>query len=315
MFTRRFQSCLTTCLALSLVASPLVAAPPLQTKPAPSPFKVPPQMKFVPVPKTPPRITLPPATKTIPKFVPPQVTPPKFVTPKFTPPKFVLPANPPRLPPPSSQEAEPRQPLNGNRAGPLPWDWGQADPEVPADPAPDPVPEGAPPPEPGVQDGPTPWDWVAIGLGAAALLRSHEGGACSVGQPIVCHDPVVVQQPVIIERVMTEVPAAPAATNDESVSPASKDASNLSRLEAGKSFELPGKGLGVAAGRVALKIGPVFVECRVDAWGDTGFKATVPPVVLAEAAVAELLAAAADGTPLVRMQVRLVPAGQVAASR
>lgn len=316
MFARRFQSCLTICLAMSLVASPLVAAPPMQAKPAPSPFKIPPpQMKVTPVPKTPPRITLPPAAKKFPKVVPPPASPPKFVTPKFTTPKFVLPANPPRLPPPSSPKVEPRQPLNGNRAGPLPWDWGQADAEVPAEPDPDPVPEGAPPPEPGIQDGPTPWDWVAIGLGAAALMRSHEGGGCSVGQPIVCHDPVVVPQPVIIERVVTEVPAASAATKKESAPPAFKDGSNLPRLEPGKSFELPGKGLGVAAGRVALKIGPVFVECRVDAWSDTGFKATVPLVALAETAVAELLTAAADGTPLVRMDVLIVPTTKALSSR
>ncbi len=289
----------------------------MQRTPKSQPFKVtqPPKIKLTPAPKTLPPMKLPPAVKTLPNIVPPKALPPKLVKPKLAPPKFVLPANPPRLPPAAPQDPEARRPMNGNWGGPLPWDWGQGDADVPADPELDPVPDGAPPPEPGVQDGPTPWDWVAIGLGAAALLRSDRGGNCSVGQPIVCHDPVVVQQPVIIERVVTEAPSASAATNEESVPPASKDASNLPRLESGKSFELPGNRLGTTAGRVALKIGPVFAECRVDSWSDMGFKATVPPIVLAEAAVAELIAAAVDGTPLVRMDVRLVPAGQTAALR
>ena len=179
---------------------------------------------------------------------------------------------------------------------------------MPADPEGDPVPEAAPPADPGVQDGPTPWDWVAIGLGAAALVRSNQGGGCSVGQPIICHDPVVVPHTVVVERVVTEAPLASEPQVDPVASTTSTSADALPRLQSGKQFELPGQGLGTSAGRVALKIGPVYVECRVDAWADAGFKATVPPVILAEDAPAELLVAASDGKPLVRLDVLLVPA-------
>jgi hypothetical protein len=327
MFSRIFHAGLSACLIASLVASPIVAAPPLSIRPA-SPVIKPMQQfhkKIAPISKTPQPIVMPPTTKATPKVTPPTfvkprvvtplvtpklkptVTPPKLVTPKFNPPKFVLPANPPRFAPPA-EEADQRRPMNGGWAGPLPWDWGQGDADVPADPEGDPVPEAAPPADPGVQDGPTPWDWVAIGLGAAALVRLNEGGGCSVGQPMICHDPVVVPQTVVVERVVTEPSSGvPAPGPSAEVPTVSSQESNLPRLESGKPFELPGNGLGASAGRVALKIGPVYAECRVDTWIDTGLKATVPPVVLAEAAPAELLVAGADGKPLVRLDVLVVP--------
>jgi hypothetical protein len=128
---------------------------------------------------------------------------------------------------------------------------------------------------------------------------------------------VVFEQPaIVVEERMASPPIAAAS---ESLAPgvtlvsgpvaiAKPDAAeDLAELVAGQGFELPARGLGVEPGRVAIKVGPIFVECRVDAWNDTGLAATVPEVALAEATPAELLAAAADGTPLVRMPVRLLP--------
>lgn len=119
----------------------------------------------------------------------------------------------------------------------------------------------------------------------------------SVGQPTCCGAATVVDsQPVAVETVSSEPVPTTAAT--------------LPQLRVGEPFELPAKGLGAAAGRVAVKIGEAMFDCRVMTWNDVGFEATLPAMTLAGPVRAELIVALADGTLAAALPVELVPAAE-----
>lgn len=175
--------------------------------------------------------------------------------------------------------------------GPLPWRPGQ------------PAPQGNRPQD---QVGPSAWDWVAIGISSAALWQAlanqaHQGNGAVLGPP------VVVERPVIVERVV-ESTSVPAKHEPGKLLPEEDLAAELPTIRAGEFFEMPIRGVAGEAGRIAVKIGPVFFECTVEHWDATRIVAFMPSLLLEAATPGELFVALADGTPLARVAVRIVPA-------
>jgi hypothetical protein len=186
--------------------------------------------------------------------------------------------------------------------------------------------------------GPTAWDWVAIGLSAAALadsLADRGGGFVNGGvvverpivqtvpvaetvvirdQPVVVHEePVVVPDEQVTVAEQPDVAAIGEPTVVETPTPAAAQA--RAQIRVGTPFELPAKGLGAKAGRVAVKVGAVILECPVSNWHDGGLRATVADMMLAAATPADLIVALADGTVAARIPVDLLPAAVQVAGR
>lgn len=338
MFSPNTRTILSGFLVSTLLTAPIGAAPPTLGQPGRQPT---PSFKVVPLPKATPSVITPvqpqgtPRGRSVPRMTLPKTPLPKVTLPSTLArqpltapgtssnvgaqaPRVIggqgvvinaiprVPRDVPQGPRDQARHAlEERErigyvsnifrPQDADWGGPLPWNWGQADPGAPADPAPH--------PDANVDAGPTAWDWVAIGLSAAALARANQGGGGSVGYPIVCPTPSVVEQFV----AETPSPAGePRAVGIPSIDTEAVDA-DLPRIEVGKSFELPGNGLGDKPGRVALKIGSVFVECRVETWSTTGLKASVPRVVLDGPAAAEIIVAQANGALLAQLDAVVEP--------
>lgn len=156
---------------------------------------------------------------------------------------------------------------------------------------------------------PTVWDWIAIGLifdGLRDRPCHYVQDCVTVSQPVAypvetpSENHTVVEQNISLSEESSTEANTTATDSQDTHEP-------LTQLQAGSTFQLPAKGLGEKEGRVAIRVGAVFVPCAVHDWNEEGFKATIGSVALAQATRAELLVLAASGEPAVILPIELLP--------